>query len=131
MTTIQENYRVNGVAKQVEVVYTQLFSAVPDQGEAPGVGSIGLGTIVGPIGVVKTKKKRDVIPMATAMAEVEVEKREVEVERSLENGSIVEKDVEDKEMKRRSSTSLAGKVDATSAGSALALLVAITAMIVF
>jgi len=114
--------------KQVEVVYTQTFAPVPDQGVAPGVGSIGLGTIQGEIGVVKTKKKRDEMPMATAMAEVE--RREALVERELENGGLAVRDVEEQAVKRRSSTSLAGKVDATSAGSALALLVAITAMIV-
>lgn len=82
----------------------------------------------------KTKDKRDAVPMATAMAEPQVEKREVEVEveRSLEeNGGVLETAEEKKKMQqRRSSTSLAAKVDATSAGSALALLVAITAMIV-
>lgn len=115
--------------KQVEVVYTQTFAPVPDQGVAPGVGSIGLGTIQGEIGVVKTKKKkRDEMPMVTAMAEVE--RREALVERELENDGLAVRDVEEQAVKRRSSTSLAGKVDATSAGSALALLVAITAMIV-
>ncbi len=68
------------------------------------------------------------MPMATGI--VEVESRAESVERELENASVAERDLEEQEMKRRSSTSLAGKVDATSAGSALALLVAITAMIV-
>lgn len=92
---------VNGVEQQVELAYTQLFSAVPDQGLAPASGSIGLGTIQGQIGVVKTGRKRDAKPQPTEIADIKVEKR-----------------------------NLAGKVDANSAGSALALLVAITAMIV-
>jgi hypothetical protein len=101
LTTYQVYQQVNGVAQQVEVVYTQLFSAVPDQGLAPGSGSIGLGTIQGQIGVVKTARKRDAKPQPTEIAHVKVERR-----------------------------SPAAKVDANSAGSALALLVAITAMIV-
>ena len=39
----------------VQVVYTQLFSAVPDQGPSPVAGSIGMGTLTGSVGVVKTK----------------------------------------------------------------------------
>jgi hypothetical protein len=101
ITTYQVYQLVNGVEQQVELAYTQLFSAVPDQGLAPASGSIGLGTIQGQIGVVKTGRKRDAKPQPTEIADIKVEKR-----------------------------NLAGKVDANSAGSALALLVAITAMIV-
>lgn len=45
-----------GSFAQVPVVYTQLFVPIPDQWESPGVGTIGLGTIQGEIGVVKTKR---------------------------------------------------------------------------
>jgi len=57
VTTLTEWQQVNGVAQQVQVVYSQAFSSVPDQGPAPLAGSIGLGTIVGKIGVVKTAVK--------------------------------------------------------------------------
>jgi hypothetical protein len=118
ITTIQENQIVNGVAQQVEVVYTQLFSAVPDQGLAPAVGSIGLGTIQGQVGVVKTAGKRDAKPEPTDIADIKMERRTQVEESVVENAVVVER------------RSLAGKVDANSAGSALALLVAITVMIV-
>ncbi|MCJ1232636.1 hypothetical protein MMC14_000589 [Varicellaria rhodocarpa] len=39
----------------VQVVYTQLFSAVPNQAPSPVAGSIGMGTLTGSVGVVKTK----------------------------------------------------------------------------
>lgn len=38
----------------VQVVYTQLFAAVPDQGPTAASGTIGLGTLTGQVGVVKT-----------------------------------------------------------------------------
>lgn len=38
------------------VGYTQLFSPVPDQWPSPSAGTIGLGTIQGAVGVVKTKR---------------------------------------------------------------------------
>jgi len=36
------------------VVYSQVFVAVPDQGPTPMVGSVGMGTLTGAVGVVKT-----------------------------------------------------------------------------
>jgi hypothetical protein len=118
VTTLQVYQMVNGVPQQVQVVYTQLFSAVPDQGDPPASGEIGLGTIQGQVGVVKTARKRDAKPEPTELADIKVEKRML-VEGSVEDGAAV--------VKRRS---LAGKVDANKAGSALALLVAIAGMIV-
>ena len=41
---------INGV----QIAYTQLFSAVPSQGPSASSGNIGLGTLTGSIGVVKT-----------------------------------------------------------------------------
>lgn len=53
----------DGVAR----TYTQTFVAVQDQWPSPSAGTIGLGTITGEIGVVKTKEnKRDVAPEPTA-----------------------------------------------------------------
>lgn len=127
ITTIQVNEIVNGVAQQVQVVYTQLFSAVPDQGFAPASGSIGLGTIQGQIGVVKTARKRDAKPQPTEIADIKVERRQIVEANVVENAIVVERDEDVRHVERRS---LAGKMDANSAGSALALLVAITAMIV-
>lgn len=46
--------------------YTQTFAAVPVQWPSPSAGTIGLGTIQGTVGVVKTITKRDGYPMPTA-----------------------------------------------------------------
>jgi hypothetical protein len=127
ITTYQANVVVNGVAQQVEVAYTQLFSAVPDQGLAPASGSIGLGTIQGQIGVVKTSRKRDAKPQPTEMADMNVQRRQM-VEESMVNDAVVVKREDDVQTVER--RSLAGKVEVNSAGSALALLVAITAMVI-
>ncbi|GAB7347085.1 hypothetical protein MBLNU459_g3216t1 [Dothideomycetes sp. NU459] len=40
----------------IEVIYTQTFASVPDQMTTAGVGTIGLGTITGTVGVVKESK---------------------------------------------------------------------------
>lgn len=58
VTTYQvESYPPNGGAPvQIEVAYTQLFVDVPDQWPSPSAGSIGLGTIQGQVGVVKSKR---------------------------------------------------------------------------
>ena len=124
---MQVNQIVNGVAQQVEVVYTQLFSAVPSQGDAPASGEIGLGTIQGNIGVVKTARKRDAEPQPTEIAGIRMERRMLVEESVVEGTVMVEREESVIKMERRS---LAGKVDANKAGSALALLVAITVMIV-
>lgn len=55
------NYQMyDGVAR----VYTQTFKAIPEQWPSPSAGSIGLGTITGQVGVVKTVSKRgfDAVP---------------------------------------------------------------------
>jgi hypothetical protein len=127
ITTYQANQMVNGVAQQVDVVYTQLFSIPPDQGAAPASGAIGLGTIQGEVGVVKTAAKRDAQPEPTELTNVRVDRRTPLEETTLDN-AVVERDEDVQILERRS---IAGKVDANKAGSALALLVAITAMIVF
>ncbi|KAK5938389.1 hypothetical protein PMZ80_009359 [Knufia obscura] len=49
-----------------QIPFTQLFVAVLEQWASPSAGTIGLGTIQGEIGVVKTKDKRDAIPEPTA-----------------------------------------------------------------
>jgi hypothetical protein len=46
-----------GSFAQVPVVYTQTFPPVPDQWPAAGAGTIGLGTIAGTVGVVKSKRE--------------------------------------------------------------------------
>ncbi|MCJ1260003.1 hypothetical protein MMC24_007843, partial [Lignoscripta atroalba] len=38
----------------VQVVFTQTFASVPSQGPSPAVGSIGMGTLTGTVGAVKT-----------------------------------------------------------------------------
>lgn len=107
---------MNGVMTQVQVVYTQLFSAVPDQWSSATPGSIGLGTITGKIG------KRDVVPtQVPVIAEAVDGVKEVEV---VEEEAVTE-------VKKETSTleNKTGKVKA-NAGSALALILAIAAMIV-
>ena len=121
------NQIVNGVAQQVEVVYTQLFSAVPDQGLAPASGSIGLGTIQGEIGVVRTGRKREAMPQPTGIADIMMDRRTPIEGRMVDDAVVVKREEYNQRVEKRS---LAGKVDANSAGSALALLVAITVMIV-
>lgn len=61
-----------------QVVYTQLFVAVPDQWPSPSAGTIGLGTIQGTVGVVKTKSKRYAGPEPTGQV-VRIRGREVVV----------------------------------------------------
>jgi len=60
ITTYEIGMVKGGAYVQVQVVYTQTFVTPIDQYPAPTIGSIGLGTIAGEIGVVKTK--RDVMP---------------------------------------------------------------------
>jgi Killer toxin-resistance protein 1 len=54
--------------QQVQVVYTQVFASVPDQWEGPQQGEVGMGTIKGTVGVVKTNNndKRDARPTMAA-----------------------------------------------------------------
>lgn len=54
VTTVFEPTTINGVVTQVAVVYSQKFSSVPDQGPSPAAGSVGMGTLTGAVGVVKT-----------------------------------------------------------------------------
>lgn len=57
ITTYQINLIRSGVQSQLNVVYTQTFNPIPDQWPSPTeAGTIGLGTIQGEIGVVKTKR---------------------------------------------------------------------------
>lgn len=60
------------------VVYSQAFVAVPDQWPSPVAGTIGLGTIQGEVGVVKTSSKRDIGPEPTGQV-VRIKGREVVV----------------------------------------------------
>lgn len=62
MSPVTVYTQLDGVQKS----FTQLFVAVLDQWPSPAAGSIGLGTIQGEIGVVKTKDKRDGMPEPTA-----------------------------------------------------------------
>ncbi|KAI9870029.1 MAG: hypothetical protein M1830_004772 [Pleopsidium flavum] len=44
----------NGQTTQVLVVYSQTYASIPNQGPTPVAGQIGMGTLTGSIGVVKT-----------------------------------------------------------------------------
>lgn len=50
---------VNKAGAQVMQPYTQTFAAVPDQWPEPTAGTVGMGTIQGQIGQVKTNSKRE------------------------------------------------------------------------
>ncbi|KIV93372.1 hypothetical protein PV10_04588 [Exophiala mesophila] len=57
ITTYQIDFARSGSVRQLTVVYTQTFNPIPDQWPSPTLtGSIGMGTITGQIGVVKTKR---------------------------------------------------------------------------
>ncbi|RVX75144.1 hypothetical protein B0A52_01421 [Exophiala mesophila] len=57
ITTYQIDFARSGSVTQLTVVYTQTFNPIPDQWPSPTLtGSIGMGTITGQIGVVKTKR---------------------------------------------------------------------------
>lgn len=61
-----------------QVVYTQLFVAVPDQWPSPSAGTIGLGTIQGTVGATSTQKKRYAGPEPTGQV-LRIRGREVVV----------------------------------------------------
>ena len=48
----------NGDITMIQTVYTQTFAAVPDQLPSPVEGSIGMGTLTGAIGVVRTEQAK-------------------------------------------------------------------------
>ena len=96
ITTVQIGEIKGGVYVQVEQVYTQTFALPVDQWPAATQGSIGLGTIQGEIGVVKTKRdamptqvpttRRDVITLEklrAMMNELPVEEQPTPVTRDL------------------------------------------------
>ena len=58
ITTFYQQTVINGVSKQVAIVYTQKFSSVPSQGPTPQQGAIGLGTLTGKVGVVQTAEAK-------------------------------------------------------------------------
>ena len=48
----------DGQIKHVPTLFTQLFSSVPTQAPAPQVGSIGMGTLTGEVGAVRTEQAK-------------------------------------------------------------------------
>lgn len=54
VTTVMENTIVGGVSKQIPVVYTQKFAGSLTSVEAVQSGSVGMGTLTGSVGVVKS-----------------------------------------------------------------------------
>lgn len=42
----------------VQVIYTQTFAKVVSQGDAPGVGAVGMGTLTGEVGVLRTEQAK-------------------------------------------------------------------------
>jgi hypothetical protein len=60
ITTVQIGYVKDGAYVQVQEIYTQIFALPVDQWPAATQGAVGLGTIQGEVGVVKSK--RDAMP---------------------------------------------------------------------
>lgn len=82
VTTYYIQSVVSGSAAQVPVVYTQTFPTVWDPWPGPTAGEIGLGTIQGTVGVVRTNSKRS-LPTQAPLGEpvsVPVTAKEPEVE---------------------------------------------------
>jgi len=48
----------NGQTTWLPVVFSQSFASVPDQGASAGAGSIGMGTLTGTTGAVKTAEAK-------------------------------------------------------------------------
>lgn len=65
ITTVQIGYVKDGAYVQIQEVYTQTFAPTPDQWPAATQGAIGLGTLTGEVGVVKSK--REVLPLETPL----------------------------------------------------------------
>lgn len=77
VTTYYANSYIGGSFVQVPIVYTQTFAFVPDQWAAPFSGEIGLGTIKGTIGVVKSKRGLPTqAPLAEGGARMDAENAE-------------------------------------------------------
>ncbi|KAK5224685.1 hypothetical protein LTR99_004614 [Exophiala xenobiotica] len=98
ITTYYANSMVDGTGVQVPVVYTQTFVPVPDQWPSPTAGAIGLGTIQGTVGVVKSKRS---LPTQVALVDsgdmtqrIETQS-EKELSRATEPVGEVDKKVED------------------------------------
>lgn len=49
----------NGVKTWIEVVFTQTFDSMINQGPTPVAGEVGMGTLTGAVGVVKTNAAAD------------------------------------------------------------------------
>ena len=56
VTTVWMATVINGVTTNVQVAYTQTFAFAPGQGPSPLAGSIGMGTLTGTVGAVKTQE---------------------------------------------------------------------------
>ena len=59
---------LQSMGKPFNLVYTQTFPSTPDQWPMPAVGTIGLGTIQGQIGVPKSKRAEPMEVLAEATA---------------------------------------------------------------
>lgn len=70
-TTYFMNSNVNGAEVQASFVYIQSFDGVPDQWDSASAGTIGLGTIQGTVGVLKSNSKRGFEETATNAARSE------------------------------------------------------------
>lgn len=81
ITTYYANSMKDGTAVQVPVVYTQTFAPVPDQWPSATAGEIGLGTIQGTVGVVKSKRS---LPTQVALVDSEGTTQQIQTQSEKE-----------------------------------------------
>ena len=104
------------------MLYTQLFSSPLDQWPGPAAGAIGLGTIQGEVGVVKTKRDEGVmtqLPLPVATGAVESAVGAERVQESALAGPAENR-----------ATKVPMVDSRMAAGSALALVLAVAAMVI-
>ena len=135
-------------AQQVQVVYSQAFEPVPDQWEEPQPGTVGMGTIKGTVGVVKTNNKVRRVAVAgptavpgvdelAARSLIEVDRRDAEAEPEPDafvilppgNGAVQQLEKR-KKGGSSESTGAAGRVALNAGPPTLALLIAVVAAMV-
>ncbi|EXJ94249.1 hypothetical protein A1O1_02642 [Capronia coronata CBS 617.96] len=79
VTTYYAGSMISGSQVQVPVVYTQTFPTAYEQWPSPTAGEIGLGTIQGTVGVVKTKRSLPTqVPLGQAVENLHEEEKEQE-----------------------------------------------------
>ena len=68
VTVFMQKTIIAGATQQIPVTYTQKFSDVPSKGPSPTSGKIGLGTITGSVGAVRTDEAKQAAAKSGAMS---------------------------------------------------------------